>query len=90
VSNGVVPRVLGLSNFFLKVLINILNFLGWSECCCVLQDIVSGSYGFMSDVFLVTTRFSLELFYLFIMCVNMRLCMINCLCVYLQLGLVDF
>jgi len=38
----------------------------------------------------VTARFLLDLFYYLIMCVYMCLYVINCLCVYFGLGLVDF
>jgi len=38
----------------------------------------------------VTARFSLDLFYYLFMCVYMFLYVINCLCVYFGLGLVDF
>ena len=38
----------------------------------------------------VTSRFLLDLFYYLIMCVYMCLYVINCLCVYFGLGLVDF
>ena len=38
----------------------------------------------------VTARFSLDLIYYLFMCVYMCLYVINCLCVYFGLGLVDF
>ena len=45
VSNGVMPRILGPTNFYLKFWVNILTikmllcFPGWtSECCCVLHQ----------------------------------------------------
>jgi len=41
-------------------------------------------------VIFVTTRFSLDLFYYLFMCVYMCLYVINCLCVYFGLGLVNF
>jgi len=39
---------------------------------------------------IVTARFSLDLFYYLFMCVYMCLYVINCLCVYFELGLLDF
>jgi len=41
-------------------------------------------------MYLVTTRFSLDLFCYLFMCVSMCLYVISCLCVYFGLGLVDF
>jgi len=41
-------------------------------------------------MFNVTTRFWLDLFCYLFMCVYMCLYVINCLCVYFGLGLVDF
>jgi len=38
----------------------------------------------------ITTRFSLDLSYYLFMCVSMCLYVINCLCAYFGLGLVDF